>query len=156
MEINTSSVSKDFANKRGTEVQQGVCKLLGTLNYVLWVRETTKDSPEDRSKIDLIVGLDQNKKNLVVPEVAVQVKASTTGVTTFKHHIRKSLSNDHPKGNISREEWMLKQGLILLVGDVRISRSRKSRWPITNEEIIASFETQLKNIDNYRRSKLNT
>lgn len=154
LDFQKESAFDDFANKRGMEVQQNLCGILRSLDYVLGVRETEKDSPEDRQKIDIVVSLDQSKKDLVISEVYVQAKASTTGVATFNHNIMRILKSDEVGEKMSREEWMLKNNIVLLVGDLHISRSRKNRWPITDEEIITSFETQLEKIDNYERSKL--
>jgi hypothetical protein len=156
LDLQTESAVDDSANRRGREVQHGLSKLLGDLNYVAWVRETEKDSPEDMDKIDLVVGLDQSQIDVVIPEVFVQAKASTTGVVTFKRKVTGMLKKEGIIETMRRDEWMLANRIILLVGDLRISRSRKNRWPVKNEEIIDSFETQLKKIDDYERRKIVT
>jgi hypothetical protein len=145
---------KDYANRRGIEVQQNLCRLLSTLYYVIWVRETIKDSPEDQHKIDLVVGLDQNKAGIIFPEVFVQAKASTTGASTFNRHIAQAIKKQGLEDSLTRENWMLENRMIVLVGDLHISRSRKSRWPVTDDQIIDSFENQLRKINDYEQSKI--
>jgi len=137
-------------NERGEEVENNVLKLLGALDYVTSVRGTEKNGPEDRQKIDLVVNLDREKKNLSISEISVQVKASTTGLTSFKREVRHILKTQSEE-NVSCEQWMLRNRIVILVGDVRISRSRKNRWPVSDEEIIDSFERQLEKIDNFLR-----
>ena len=146
------SASDNFANRRGMEVQHNLCKLLGGLDYVLWIRETIKDSFEDKNKKDLIIGLDQSKKDLVIPDVSVQVKASTTGESTFKRDITRMLRRQG-KTNITREQWLLENRIIVLVGDLHISKSHKNRWLVTEEQTLASFEYQLAKINDYARSR---
>jgi hypothetical protein len=148
-----AALTKDYVNIRGREIQQNLHTLLSTLSYVTGVRETTKDDPEDKRQIDLVVGLDQSKAGVNFPEVFVQAKASTTGVFTFYRHISLALRKQGLEDNINRENWLLANRIIVLVGDLHISRSRKSRQPVTNEQIITSFEAQLKKINDYKRSK---
>lgn len=143
------ALAKDYVNMRGFEIQQNLCRLLSTLHYVVSVSETIKDSPEDKRKIDLVVSLDQLIAQVAFSEVFVQVKASTTGVFTFNRQIRQVLRKQGLGDNITRKDWMMANKIIVLVGDLHISRSRKSRWPVTDEQILASFEDQLKKINDY-------
>jgi len=145
-----SGIEIHTSDERGVGVEGSVLKLLENLDYVISVRGTEKNGPEDKQKIDLVVNLDKSKKDLFISDVSVQVKASTTGVITFRHKIRKNLKTQ-PEKNITYEEWMLRHRIVLLVGDVRISRNLKTRWPVSSEEIIDSFENQLIDIDNYAR-----
>jgi len=139
------------SNERGMLVERNILELLKSLDYVKSVRQTTKDGPEDKEKIDLVVELDSDKKKLYVWEISVQVKASTTGATTFRRDMRQILKDENFGENLTINEWMVRNRIILLIGDVRISRSRKTRWPITEEEIRISFENQLGLIDDYQR-----
>lgn len=139
------------SDERGIGIENSVLKLLETLDYVTSVRGTKKNGPEDKQKIDLVVNLDKSKKDLSISEVLVQVKASTTRVISFKREVRQILNNLSEE-NVSCEEWLMRNRMIILAGDVRISRSRKSKWPVSSEEIIDSFESQLQKIDNYQRS----
>ena len=139
------------SNERGMLVERNILELLKSLDYVKSVRQTTKDGPEDKEKIDLVVELDSDKKKLYVSEISVQVKASTTGATTFRRDMRQILKDENFGENLTINEWMVRNRIILLIGDVRISRSRKTRWPITEEEIRISFENQLGLIDDYQR-----
>ncbi|MDD3999019.1 MAG: hypothetical protein PHR98_02885 [Candidatus Shapirobacteria bacterium] len=146
-----SGIEIHTSDERGIGVESSVSKLLENLDYVTSVRGTKKNGPEDKQKIDLVVNLDKSKKDLSISEVLVQVKASTTRVISFKREVRQILNNLSEE-NVSCEEWLMRNRMIILVGDVRISRSRKSKWPVSSEEIIDSFESQLQKIDNYQRS----
>jgi len=146
-----SGIEIHTSDERGIGIENSVLKLLETLDYVTSVRGTKKNGPEDKQKIDLVVNLDKSKKDLSISEVLVQVKASTTRVISFKREVRQILNNLSEE-NVSCEEWLMRNRMIILVGDVRISRSRKSKWPVSSEEIIDSFESQLQKIDNYQRS----
>jgi len=143
----------DYVNTRGLEVERNLSRLLGTLCYVVSVRETQKNSQEDHDKKDLVIGLDRTQAHTVVSEVFVQAKASSTGVASFRHHLNQELKKQGGEG-LTQEEWLLAHRLVVLVGDMHISRSGKHRYPVTEEQILTSFEDQLKRIDDYHRSRI--
>lgn len=141
-------------NIRGVTIEQKVAGLIGELPFVSDVVQTEKWTREDKDMIDLIVILDSGD-GLTVGEVFVQIKASTKGVEHFEERLAAMLKqNNVESGPVDRKLWMLENHRIILNGDLEMSKSRKHKRHITDEEIISSFQAQLLEIDSYEKAKM--
>ncbi len=90
---------------------------------------------------------------MLVHKVFVQIKASTRGVEHFEEQVSARIKRKkRANGQVDRKTWMLQNHRILLNGDIKMTKSHKHSRQLTDEEIVADFEKQLQEIENYERS----
>ncbi len=138
--------STEDTNTRGLITEQKVAQLLQRLPYVLEVIQTKKFSKEDLDMVDLIVIFKPDQPQTVVREVLVQIKSSRKGVKHFVQSMSQKLEIQGNEKRAQLMEWLAKNRRIILNGDIQISRSGRSRRKLSDEEIIADFESQLAKI----------
>jgi hypothetical protein len=147
------SLSWNERRERGTEIEHKVAGLIRTLPHVISVKETEKLSREDINMIDLVVTVDGDSE-MLVHKVFVQIKASTKGVEHFEKQVSQRIKRKkRAHEQIDRRTWLLQNHRIILNGDIKMTKSHKHRRQLSDEEILADFEKQLKEIDTYEKNK---
>ncbi len=127
---------------RGRATEEKVAYLLKALPFISDVALTEKNGELDRNLTDLVVFFNSEETEVDILPVNVQVKSSSREVRQFRWEKMRGIQGDE-----ARQAWLRERRLILLNGDIKVSR-KNSRRPISNEEIIVDFTTQLARIDN--------
>lgn len=144
--INHSSSLREEAQQipgsqdiRGRKTEEKVAGILRDLPDISSIYITEKNGLEDQNMIDLVVFFKSCSDNQP-DKVNIQVKSSSREVRSFRNKKMKGLL-----GIEARQQWLIDRNLILLAGDIIVTRDRK-KYPLSNEEIIADFSNQLQKI----------
>jgi len=153
--------SNDYGNKRGRETELRVAEVLKKITDIKSIRISEKDSIEDSQMIDLCVIFDSDNTGLSVPLVNIQVKSSQKRLSKFRSEdLRKRVLKEGEDSQQKRDEWLLKNRLVVLNGgdthqvvhNSTDGTKIKLKRRVSDEEILVSFTRQVAKIDEFNRS----
>ena len=133
----------EYGNRdiRGRATEEKVAYLLRALPHVSGVELTEKNGELDRKMTDLVVFFHPLEDGTEKEPVNVQVKSTSKEVRNFRWKKMRGI-----EGEEARQEWLKERRLILLNGDIKITRNNNRSF-ISDEEIIVDFTSQLSKLD---------
>lgn len=128
-------------DERGRMAEQRVARLIDDVSYVDRAEVTTPGSIEDRNHEDIAVFLSSERMGAIdLPLVHVQVKASYSGMITFRYTTRRRLGMEDE----DLDKWFRERKLILIVEEM------------SDRSILNEFESQLDKIIRYHTADKET